>query len=52
MLEEQRLGDGRAKTARSQQPSDYHDQVDEKDGQVTQDPKILPTTSGLKCLGF
>ena len=52
VLDEQRFGDHRAKTARPQQAGERGNEVDEKGGQVMHDPRTVPTTSPLAIPGF
>ncbi len=49
---DQRFGDHRAKTVRSQQASERHRKVDERDGQLTHDPRSVPITPPSASLGF
>ena len=52
VLGEQRFGDHRAKTARSQRLNERHNKVDEKGSEVTHDPRNVPTTSPSASPGF
>ena len=52
VLDEQRFGDHRTKTARPQQVSERHNKVDHKGGQVRHDPGSVPTMATLAIPGF
>ncbi len=52
VLGEQRFGDHRAKTARSQRLNERHNKVDEKSSEVTHDPRNVPTTPPSASPGF